>query len=209
VALFLLYQSRPAAVDTETLQPTLNAASTRSAEEVVSLALSLSQTPEYSVLTSAAPTLALIGQEEIRQYAAAAQADSERQDIQWSAAQAAGPPNTETCLDSPTAWASLEPNSRLTLRTYFAELVVPTGVIVYQTFNPGFIEQVVIVDVYGEPHIVYSAVPQPQAICPFPLVIPVAGANYPANTVVVILDQTTSLLGSSQIDAVEMIGVDY
>ncbi len=156
-----------------------------------------------------APTLSLAGRREIRQFAASASASSERDSLAQGAVQAAGPPNTPDCGDFRTAWASRNPNEVATLTLLYAELVTPTGVQVYQTYNPGFITRIEMADIYGEVHVVYEAAPQPQAQCPFVLVVPIERAGFQTNRVTFTLDQTGSAGGWSQIDAVELIGIKH
>ncbi len=196
-------------VNLAALQGTLNAASTMTNVPYPSLAAQLTQTPIEAVATSIAPTVALEGAVEMHQFAASARADNEREKIYWSAAQATGPSNTDKCGDIRTAWSTAQPNSQGTLNLYFAQLVRPTQVRIYQNFNPGFITRVDLTDVYGKAHTIYQSVPQPVALCPFVLVIPIKGADYATNTVTVYLDQTGSTGGWNEIDAVELIGTSY
>jgi len=203
--------TRPAesAVSQEVAQITLDAAAARANLSAQSLAAELTLTPPALRLTSAAPTLALLGQQEIRQFAASARADSEVDTLDWGAVQAAGPPNTPGCGNYRSAWSTANPNGSGTLTLYYAQLVRPTAVVVYHSFNPGFIEQITLTDVYGDQAVIYSAIPQAIAQCPFAQAIPVADAQYGTNTVMITLDQIASIGGANQIDAVELVGVKY
>lgn len=203
--------TRPAesAVSQEVAQVTLDAAAARANLSAQALASELTLTPAALHLTNAAPTLALLGQQEIRQYAASARADSEVNALDWGAVQAAGPPNTPGCGNYRSAWATANPNGSGTLTLYYAQLVRPTAVVVYHSFNPGFIRQITLTDVYGDQVVIYAAIPQAIAQCPFAQVFPVADAKYGTNTVTLTLDQIASIGGANQIDAVELVGVKY
>jgi hypothetical protein len=193
----------------DVVQLTLNAVSTESSRYVPTLAANLTRTPVQAAVTAAAPTLALSGRREIRQYAASAEATSERDPLAQGAVQAAGPPNTPGCGDYRSAWATADANGSGALTLLYPELVTPTTVVVYETYNPGFVTHIDFVDVYGEVHTIYQAQPQAQTQCPFTLVVRVDDADYEGNRVVVYVDQTTSGGGWNEIDAVELIGVKH
>jgi hypothetical protein len=201
-----LTRPRQDSITPQVAQATIDAASTQVSVGYSEIPALLTLTPREGLLTSAAPTLSLSGHQEVRQWAASAQADSEFGSPEWAAVQAAGAPNTSACGDFRTAWASALPNGPGVLTLLYAQLVTPTFVNVFQSFNPGFITQVELVDVYGERHAIYQATPQPVGQCPFVLVIPVE-ADYASNTVIVTVDQTTSPGGWNQIDAVELVGI--
>jgi hypothetical protein len=196
-------------VQPEIVQLTIDVAATQTNAIVPTLAANLTQTPPLAALTGAAPTLSLGGQQEIEQFAASARADTQISDLDWAAIQAAGEPNTPECGDYRTAWATAQPNTTGVLILYFAQLVRPSAVSVYQSYNPGFITQIAITDVIGEVHIIYQATPQLFGTCPYPLYVEIPdGLTYAANIVTVTIDQTTSP-GRTQIDAVKLIGVKY
>ncbi len=191
------------------VQLTLDAVSTESNRYVPTLASNLTRTPVQAAVTAAAPTLALSGRREIRQYAASAEATSERDPLAQGAVQAAGPPNTPGCGDYRSAWATADANGSGALTLLYPELVTPTTVVVYETYNPGFVTRIDVVDVYGEVHTIYQAQPRAQSQCPFTLVVRVEDADYEGNRVIVYVDQTTSGGGWNEIDAVELIGVKH
>jgi hypothetical protein len=193
----------------DVVQLTLNAISTESSRYVPTLASNLTRTPVQAAVTAAAPTLALSGRREIRQYAASAEATSERDPLAQGAVQAAGPPNTPGCGDYRSAWATADANGTGALTLLYPELVTPTAIVVYETYNPGFVTRIDVVDVYGEVHTIYQAQPRAQSQCPFTLIVQVEEADYEGNRVVVYVDQTTSGGGWNEIDAVELIGVKH
>jgi hypothetical protein len=193
----------------DVVQLTLNAVSTESSRYVPTLASNLTRTPVQAAVTAAAPTLALSGRREIRQYAASAEATSERDPLAQGAVQAVGPPNTPGCGDYRSAWATADANGTGALTLLYPELVTPTAVVVYETYNPGFVTRIDVVDVYGEVHTIYQAQPRAQSQCPYTLIVRVEDADYEGNRVVVYVDQTTSGGGWNEIDAVELIGVKH
>jgi hypothetical protein len=196
-------------VDAQTVQLTIDVAATMTNAQFPALAANLSQTPPQAALTSSAPTLQASGRDAVDQYAASATASSERGEVEWSAIQAAGPPDTEICGEAFTAWAPAQPNRLETLVLYFPELVKPTGMIIYQTNSPGFISQVTITDTFGEVHVVYTAIPQLSTTCPWALSISIPDGIYPANVVTIYLDQTSNISTQTQIDAVQLFGIRY
>lgn len=69
----------------------------------------------------------------------------------WGPEQATGAPNTEQVGDLATAWASLSQDDQPEwLQLKYAEAVVPKGVKIYETFNPGAVNRVSIVDSGGK-----------------------------------------------------------
>ncbi len=196
-------------VDPASFQATLNAAATQQSVPYPTLRAVLTLTPVDAIVTHVGPTLALEGLTEVRQYAASATADNSRGTLDYSAVQAAGPPNTLTCGDARTAWASLNPTGPATLTLLYAQLVIPTQITVYQSFNPGYIRYVNVRDAAGKIHTVYSANAAPGGPCPGILTIDIPNADYGANTVLLLLDQTGSAGGWNEIDAVQLVGTKY
>lgn len=71
----------------------------------------------------------------------------------WGPEQAVGAPDTSASGDHKTAWASLtEDDQDEWLRLDFAAAVVPTGVRVFETYNPGALCAVSITDAAGVEH---------------------------------------------------------
>ena len=195
--------------DLQTLELTLNAVATQSNAYVPTLTTRLSQTPPAQALTGAAPTLSLAGRQEARMFAAAAEASSEADTLRQGAVQATGPPDTPECGDFTTAWATKKPDGTGSITLLYPELVTPTGVQVFQTFNPGFIIRIDFIDIYGDIHTIYESTPQPRNQCPFTLVVAIQDADYKGNRLTIYVDQTTSTGGWNQIDAVQLIGIKH
>ncbi len=194
-------------VDTAVVQLTIDAAATQTNVLIPTLAARLTTTPPDAALTDSAPTLSLGGRMAVDQFAASAEADSQIEPLDWGSVQVVGPPNTLDCGDFRTAWAPATTTGKLTL--YFPELVRPTGVFVFQSFNPGYVTLITFRDLYGEEHTLYQAAPQATATCPGTLVVAVEESDYVGNTLIIYVDSTTSPGGRTEIDAVELFGIRY
>src|SRR5436190_11948766 len=88
----------------------------------------------------------------------------------WSPVRAAGPPDTKSMGDIPTAWASLTPDGQMEwLELEYAHAVVPSEIRVYETNAPGALMHASIFDVSGQQISVWDgadpATPNAQGIC--------------------------------------------
>lgn len=177
--------------------PTLEAVQTQAAQALPTL---------EAQLTGVAPTVQAGLGGEIRQWASRAHATSQYADPAWSAAQAAGAPDTPQCGDIDSAWASADSTGVDTLTLEYDTPVVPARIEIHQTYNPGAITQVdVTIPGGGVTHIVYQAQPKPVTECPFILVIPISGLDVKVGEVILYLDQSAHP-SWNEIDAVELIG---
>jgi hypothetical protein len=143
--------------------------------------------------------------QEIEQWASGATASSEYGSDSWSAAQATGVPNTAECGDIVTAWASATSDGVDWLKLVYNTPVVPTRIDIYQTYNPGAINRVEVVDTNGQTYEVYQAAPTVLETCPYVLSIFVSGVNARVNTVIIHVDQSATMEWS-EIDAVQLVG---
>jgi hypothetical protein len=208
VAILWFLGQGAAGTDTQVIQLTIDAAATQRNLDLPTLAANLTTTPPEAVLTAAAPTVALAGRNSLDQFAASALATSQQGEIDYSASQAAGPPNTPACGEFGSAWAPANTGSLETLTLLFPELVYPTGLLIYQSNNPGAITSIVITDFLGEVHTVYESPPQPGGSCPAILTVQIPDADYPSNSITIFFDQSLSA-GRTQIDAVQVLGIRY
>jgi hypothetical protein len=208
VAILWFLGQGAAGTDVQVIQLTIDAAATQRNLDLPTLAANLTATPPDAVLTAAAPTVALAGRNSVDQFAASGSATSQLGEVDYSASQAAGPPNTPTCGEYGSAWAPANTGSQEALTLLFAELVYPTGLLVYQSNNPGAISSIVITDYLGENHTVYQSPPQPGGSCPAILTIQIPDADYPSNSITIFFDQSLSG-GRTQIDAVQLLGIRY
>lgn len=119
---------------------------------------------------------------------------------------ATGPPDVTACQDSPDAWAAADPNGLETLELRFRAPVFAVGVTVYQSYNPGFVTRVELIDERGEARTVYTAEPAPATGCPLPLAITFDQTLTRVGAVRLTVDQRPGA-NWNEIDAVELIGV--
>lgn len=150
------------------------------------------------------PTLSSSGT--IEQWAKEALASSEFGDPSWSAAQATGAPNTEVCGDIETAWASA--NAGTTdewLVLSFDTPVIPAEILIYETYNPGSVFRVEVIDQNSTYHTIWEGQPKLIDDCPRVFRVTVEGIDFPVGSVRLSIDQ--SLHESwGEIDAVKLIG---
>lgn len=143
------------------------------------------------------------------QWAASATASSQFSPDTWSAQQAVGAPNTQTCGDIASAWASGTSSEIATLTLTYANPVVPTQINIYETNLPDKVTLVEVIDASGVATEVYTGVATPLADgtypCPYILTIDVTGVSTPITQVRVTIDQTVHT-GYNEIDAVELVG---
>ncbi len=118
--------------------------------------------------------------------------------------QGAGAPNTAQCGDNNTAWASSASSGTDWLRLTYAQAVIPTRIVIFESFNPGAVTLVEVLDQQGNSTIVYRGSPARGGACPGQLVIEVKGVSAPVKTVQVTIKHTVW----SEIDAVQLIGVE-
>lgn len=162
--------------------------------------------PELEATMTAMAGVVVVPGQELRQWANGAIASSEYEPDSWSAKQATGAPDTLTCGDLQTAWASGAAGEVASLTLAYAVPVVPSRIEIHQSYSPGSITKVEVVDEMGTVTIVYEA--QPTAIdqCPYVQVIPVTGVTAKAMTVIITVDQSV-ISDWNEIDAVELIGI--
>lgn len=124
----------------------------------------------------------------------------------WSAQQALGEPDTFECGDFTTAWASDSPNGPETLTLRFEEPVVPTQINIYESYNPGAITQVIVIQPDGVETVVFNSTPNVVEACPRVLTIDVVGVTGAVDQVRIDLDETEHP-SWNEIDAVQLNGL--
>jgi hypothetical protein len=140
----------------------------------------------------------------LRQWAASATASSQYADDDWSASQATGAPNVPECADDARAWASAGTDTLEWLEVSYDTPVTPIKVNIYETFNPGQIVKVELLDVNKVYHLIYTATARVKG-CPSILSIDIPSANYQAVAVRITIDQA-QINNWDEIDAVELVG---
>lgn len=124
----------------------------------------------------------------------------------WNATNTQGEPDTPECGDYTSAWASEGSATVDTLTVTYDRAVVPSAVVVYETYNPGQTVKVEVVGADGTSTTVYEAKPAETTQCPRALVVSLTGVAGPVNKVKVTVDQSVLGLGWAEIDAVALVG---
>jgi hypothetical protein len=192
---------------TQAIQEGTSVAQTATAETYAETQTARAVTPTPPAGTqSSQPDLTPTGGELV-QYAASATASSEYSSPDWSASQAAGAPNTATCGDQPSAWASLHSGGVDWLSLTYDQAVIPTRIVIYETYHPGAVSRVEVLDENGSPITVYQADPSIVEQCPSELVIQVRDLKVPVRQVKLTIDQSNHN-GWDEIDAVALFGTE-
>ncbi|MAT44278.1 MAG: hypothetical protein CL609_18255 [Anaerolineaceae bacterium] len=143
----------------------------------------------------------------IRQWAVSAAASSEYSSENWSASQAAGEPDVNECGDNSRAWAS---ESAVTVEWLILEYttpVVPTEIIIYQTYNPSQVVEVFGVALDGYEYSIWQGEPVWIDECPDVMTITIElEEEIVIDQVGVVVDQSIMGWGWNEIDAVELVG---
>ncbi|MBN1120322.1 MAG: PPC domain-containing protein [Anaerolineae bacterium] len=143
----------------------------------------------------------------IEQWAVRATASSQYTDTDWSASQATGETDTPECGDYDTAWASASATGVEWLQLEYATPVVPTTVVIYETYNPGALYQIDVIGVSGSQYTAYMTSPEIKAYCPMTRSFEIAGIDEKVDTVILYFDQSDHS-GWNEIDAVMLIGTE-
>ncbi len=150
------------------------------------------------------PAIGSLGQQGrvIRQWAIDARASSEYGHTSWSAKQATGSPDVTSCGDYKRAWAP-KPNgsSPEWIMLTFRSPVYATKLRVHETYNAGFIYQVVLVDIEGNKHIVWRG--RDNTPCPGWFELTIKRTPYLVKKVIL----KTQKPGWEEVDAVQLIGI--
>ncbi len=144
--------------------------------------------------------------EEVRQWAFTAFASTEYSSSSWSASRATGAPDVAACGDDPNAWASESGGTMEWLQLNYLTPVIPTQINIVESYNPGAVYRVEVVDLDGGTHVVYEGTPSLVDQCPRTFEVPVSGIDFPVQGVILYLDQGPAA-SWCEIDAVELVGV--
>lgn len=137
------------------------------------------------------------------QWAVAAIASSEFANPQFAARQATGAPDTPSCGDFDTAWASGKKARPEWIEVSFSVPVFAQKVIVYESYNPGNVVQIDL----KQPNGTYSTIfkgRDPTTACPGQLSPVFVQTTYPVNTVRIYVEDPGD--GWAEIDAVKLVG---
>jgi hypothetical protein len=140
------------------------------------------------------------------QWATAASASSQYGEDGYSAAQATGPANVAAASDNPLAWTSKDSDGTVeTLELTYDYPVVPTGIAIYENFNPGAVAKIEALDVDSEEWVVLweGSEPAEDAIRVFRPRLD--EAEFLTNQIRLTLDSDL-VAGWNEIDAVQLYG---
>jgi hypothetical protein len=162
-------------------------------------------TIEATVVPTATPETSA---QSLEQWASAATGTSEYGETDWSFAQMTGEPDTATCGDNGTAWASQDATGRAVVQLTFAQAVIPSQINVYQTFNPGAIVEIDVGNSSNPNKVLplsHSVDAPGNSTCPGVFSLDVSGVDVPIDFVVIYIDQSKTQ-NWDEIDAVQLVG---
>lgn len=141
----------------------------------------------------------------LRQWASSATASSEYDNPNWSADQATGAPDVDSCSDNQMAWASESPTGVDWIELSYDKLVTVSEINIHHTFSPNQVTEVLLIDDYGANISVYRGKPENISECPFVQNIQVEKPIL-AQKVKISIDQSKGSTSWNEIDAVELVG---
>jgi hypothetical protein len=143
----------------------------------------------------------------IYQWAVSASGSSQYGDANWSFDQATGAPNTDDCADLPTAWAAASSSGEEFLILDYQTPVIPTQINIYQTYNPGAIVAVEVINSVTDESafLPNSTDPIGNTPCPGVFTVDVTDVTFEVDRVAIYLDQSLTE-NWNEIDAVELVG---
>ncbi|MDO8392519.1 MAG: hypothetical protein Q7V57_18760 [Actinomycetota bacterium] len=157
-------------------------------------------------VTTDAPTTVAATTGELSQWADSGEATTQYGENAWSADQAAGAPNVTECGDNSSAWAPLTTNEVAVLTVTYAKAVVPSEVTVVQSYHPGTITMVEVIDADGNATTIYTGLAAEAATCPLSQVFAITDVTTAVQQVRITIDETALNLGWTEVDAVELVG---
>ncbi len=142
----------------------------------------------------------------IEQWGFSVKASSQYGSGSWSAAKAAGAPDTSGCGDSGKAWAAASLGGVEWLEITYPTPVLPMQINIYENNHPGTIVKVEVGNPGDAFKPVWSSVVSPASDCPRILPVPVLDVHDPVTAVRVTLDLTNAT-DWGEIDAVQLVGM--
>lgn len=144
----------------------------------------------------------------LEQWAVTAEASSQYTDDSWSAQQATGAPDTPEAGDNATAWAAASADTAVeTLALVYAQPVIPTGIEIHESFNPGAVVKIEVLDPNTDAWVVVWEGVADTAGEEMAVFSPeLTPANFATDQVRLTIDEP-QFLGWNEIDAVKLIGV--
>lgn len=143
----------------------------------------------------------------LEQWATSAEASSQYGDEDWSAQQATGEPNTLDGGDTPTAWAAAAADSETeSLVLAFGVPVIPAGIEIYESYNPGAIVRIEVLDPNTDEWVVVwegTADTAGEDVAVFSPAL--AAVDFATDQVRLTIDEP-AVSGWNEIDAVKLVG---
>ena len=147
------------------------------------------------------------GDGRVYQWASYASASSEYDSADWSAYQANGAPDVDTCGDDPKAWAPFDGDTEEWIELSYDIPVIPSEINIYQSYNPSQVVEVQIIDVNGDTYVAWTGEPESVSNCPDLMTISLElYEEIYVDKVVIFVDQSVMGWGWVEIDAVELVG---
>lgn len=144
----------------------------------------------------------------IEQWATSAEASSQYGEDDWSAQQVTGEPDTLDGGDTPTAWAAAFADSEAeSLDLTFDQPVIPAGIEIYESYNPGAIVTIEVLDPNTDEWVVVwegTADTAGQDVAVFSPAL--TAVDFATAQVRLTIDEP-AVVGWNEIDAVKLIGV--
>ena len=126
----------------------------------------------------------------------------------WSIDQVTGPPDTPGAGDIQTAWASSSRDAQAEwLLLEYPRRVVPTSVVVHETYNPGALARVTAFDFWGSEHQLWQGTDPTPTTAPRGVSKVTANASVTTRWIKIYLD-SPRVPGWNEIDAVGIIDAD-
>jgi hypothetical protein len=123
----------------------------------------------------------------------------------WSAQQILNEPNTATCGDIATSWATKPPNNGIEfIEIKFAEPVYAHRIEIRETYNPGAVVKIEAKDSDGNLYTLWEGTDDNRQ-CPGYLIVKFSETDYETNIIRITMD-TKLVTGWNEIDAVRLIG---
>ncbi len=143
----------------------------------------------------------------IRQWASNAIASSEYSATDWSAMQATGAPDVNSCGSDPKAWSPAYIDTEESIELFYDVSVIPTELVIYQSYNPSQVVEIQLVDTDGEAWLLWYGDPEDVSDCPDMWTHTIElEETFLVASIVIFVDQGIMNWGSVEIDAIELVG---
>lgn len=143
----------------------------------------------------------------IRQWASSAISSTEYSASDWSAMQATGATDVDNCGSNPKAWSPAYIDTEEYIEVFYDTPVIPTELVIYQSYNPSQVVEVQLVDPDGEAWMLWYGEPETVSSCPDMWTHTIElDEPFLVKSVVIFVDQGWLDVGGVEIDAVELVG---